>query len=116
MAETQAFVLKDRGGEYVGVNSISYDNEIGEYIYSSSPQLINGYHTYTNELDAIKDLKLLQDKGIKINFGITFHIEKIDILKTIKNEKENGIKLYPFQHKVINQSMLASEFVCEVGI
>ncbi len=116
MIETEVFVLKDHGGKnYVGVNSISYDDEVGEHIYSFSNRLTNGYYTYTSKADAIKDLKLLQDKGIKINFGITFHIEKINILETIKNENENGIKLYPFQHKVINQSMLASEFVCEVG-
>jgi hypothetical protein len=116
MAETEVFVLKDHGGKYVGVNSISYDKEIKEYIYSLSDQLTNGYYTYTNELDAIKDLKLLEDKGLKIKFGTTFHIENIDILETAKNENKDGIKLYPFEHIVIDQSMLASEFICEEGI
>ena len=115
MAETEVFVLKDHGGEYVGPNSISYDDEMGEYIYSLSSQLTNGYYTYTNELDAIKDLKLLQDKGVKTKFGITFHIEKIDILETAKNENKDGIKLYPFRHIIINQSMLAPKFISEEG-
>ena len=117
MTELEVFVLKDSRGNFVGVNSISYDKQIRKYIYSYSETLSNGYYTYTDELDAKKELNLIQEKGIKIKFGIAFHIERINMLEVSRNEVKLGIvKTYPFKHIVINETAIEPPIVNSVGI
>ena len=97
------FILKDANQDYVGVNSISYDELTRNYIYSFSPQLLNGYNTYTDETDANNQLKLLQEKGQKIKFGMDFHIEKINMVEVINKENRIGkVETLPVKHKIIN--------------
>jgi len=113
MTNNEIYVLKDEEDNYVGVNSISYDKLTRENIYSFSDRLVNGYYTYTNKSDAINELELLQQKGQKINFGITFHIEKINMLEIIKNESNLGIKAYPFKNKIINEELVVDSRINE---
>jgi len=109
MTESTVFVLKDSKGNYVGVNSISYDKPSRKNIYSYSEQLANGYYTYTDESDATKELKLLLDKGMKIKFVITFHIENVDMLEVLRKENKMGnIKSCPFKHIEIRERTINS--------
>ena len=117
MTELEVFVLKDSRGNFVGVNSISYDKQIRKNIYSYSETLSNGYYTYTDELDAKKELNLIQEKGIKIKFGIAFHIERINMLEVSRNEVKLGIvKTYPFKHIVIDENEIDHPVVDSMGI
>ena len=109
MTELKVFALKDSEGNYVGANSVSYDKQSGKNIYSYSEQLTNGYYTYTDKLDAEIKLKSLQDKGMKIKFVITFHIENIDILEVLRKENKMGnIKSCPFKHIEIRERTINS--------
>jgi len=117
MTELEVFVLKDNRGNFVGVNSISYDKQIRKYIYSYSETLSNGYYTYTDELDAKNELNLLQEKGIKIKFGIAFHIERVNMLEVSRSEVKLGIaKTYPFKHIVIDEIEIYHPVVDSIGI
>jgi len=117
MTELEVFVLKDSRGNFVGVNSISYDKKIRKNIYSYSETLSNGYYTYTDELDAKSELNLLQEKGIKIKFGITFHVERVNMLEVSRSEVKLGIvKTYPFKHIVINEIEIDIPVVDSIGI
>jgi len=117
MTELEVFVLKDSRGNFVGVNSISYDKQIRRYIYSYSETLSNGYYTYTDELDAKNELNLLQEKGIKIKFGIAFHIERVNMLEVSRSEVKLGIvKTCPFKHIVINEIEIDHPVVDSIGI
>jgi len=117
MTESAVFILKDNRGNYVGVDSISYDKPSRNNIYSYSEQLANGYYTYSDESDAIKELKLLQDKGIKINFVITFHIEKINMLEVLRNESRTcNIESCPFKHIVIDERTINSPMFDFIGM
>jgi hypothetical protein len=121
MTEGKTYVLKDDKGNYVGVNSISYDEPTRENIYSWSERLVNGFYTYTEKSDVMKDLKLLQEKGLKINFGKNFHIEKINISEVLKNENKVGNSLaYPFKYEIIGSKSVEElatyeESICSVG-
>ena len=117
MTELEVFVLKDSRGNFVGVNSISYDKQIRRNIYSYSETLSNGYYTYTDELDAKNELNLLQEKGIKIKFGIAFHIERINMLEVSRNEIELGIaKTLPFKHIIIEEMVIDPPVVTSIGV
>jgi len=117
MTEQEVFVLKDSRGNYVGVNSISYDKQTKKYMYSYSEQLANGYYTYTDKSDAKNELNLIQEKGVKIKFGIAFHIERINMLEVSRNEVRLGIvKACPFKHIVIDEIEIAPPIVDSIGI
>lgn len=116
IAEQEVFVLKDSRGNFVGVNSISYDKRKRKNIYSYSEIHTNGYRTYTNIDDAKKILYLLQEKGTKIKFGIHFHIEKVNRQEVVKNEYKLGIiKTCPFKHMVIDEIEI-DQIVNSIGI
>jgi hypothetical protein len=101
MNNVKIYVLKDEKDNYVGINSISHDKKTRKYIYSFSKRFVNGFYTYTDKSDAVVDLNLLEEKGLKINFENNFHIEKINMLEVSINESKLGIEQYPIQHKVI---------------
>lgn len=77
------FVLKDSNGWYVSGSSLSADSNI----YTFSKSLINGFYTYGREQDAKNDLDKLIRLSHSMRLDCDFHIEKINILKTILNEK-----------------------------
>lgn len=85
MDKTTVFVLKDSQNYYVGCNSIISNNK--QYMYSHSKSLINGFYTYSKKEEAENDLIKLRLEAKSIGFDIKFHIEKIDIIKTILEEK-----------------------------
>ena len=61
------------------------------------------------QLEAIKDLNLLQEKEAKIKFRVTFHIEKINQLEVIKKESKMGNSLaYPFKHQIIEEESITT--------
>jgi hypothetical protein len=96
------YVLKDSKGNYVGINSISYDKSIGKNIYSWSERLINGFYTYTNKADATKELEILQRKGLEIKFKNNFYTEKINESEVLRDENQMGNSLaYPFKYEII---------------
>lgn len=95
-----AYVLKDTQGIYVGSNSISYDKESKNFLYSFSQYLTNGFYTYPTMLSANKDLEKLKDIANKIGFEMGFYIEKINPITIIKQEsKIIGVK--QIIHRVI---------------
>ena len=117
MIESKVFVLKDSRGNYVGVNSISYDKKIRKNIYSYSETLSNGYYTYADESDAKNELRLIQEKGIKIKLGITFHIERVNMLEVSRDEVKLGIvNACPFKHTVIDEIVIEPPIVDSIGI
>jgi hypothetical protein len=108
MIKTKNYVLKDDKGNYVGVNSISYDEILRRNIYSWSERLINGFYTYSDKSEAMKELCLLQRKGIKIKYGVKFHVEEINQLEIIKKENKIGNSLgYPFKYQIIEEESIA---------
>jgi len=111
MRKIEEYALKDSKGNYVGINSITFDEITKQDIYSSSEQLINGFYTYSSELDAITCLHVLRDKGIKIKFGIQFHIEKIDIMEVMIKEHKMGIKKCPFKYEIIKGGMTMDDYI-----
>jgi len=117
MTEQKVFVLKDSRGNFIGVNSISYNKQTGKNVYSYSETLSNGYYTYTDESDVKNELSLIQEKGIKIKFGIAFHIERINMLEVSRSEVKLGIvKTYPFKHIVIDEIEIDHPVVDSIGV
>jgi len=102
------FVLKDNKGNYIGSNSISYDRESKQYIYSYSKYLTNGFYTYQCESDALNELDILQEKAIKIKIGTKFHVERINRFDVLSNESKMDISQYPFIHECIKAEGLAT--------
>lgn len=94
------FVLKDNRGNYVGVNSITYQKRKKLYDYAYSLSLKNGFYTYQTESSVTEALKILQEKGMEIKNVIQFHFEEINRREVLKNENNMGIKKNPFIHEL----------------
>lgn len=92
----KTYVIKDNQNNYVGTNSISYDQKIGKYYYLYSPFLVNGFYTYPNELMAQEDLRRLQELANKIGFDMEFKIEQINMIEIMYFESKLQIPRYPF--------------------
>lgn len=99
----EVFVLKDQGGNYVSHNSISYDQESKQVIYSYSPQLTNGYYTCSAFDYAQTCLDRLNQSQKRFKLNKEFHIEKIATVATYTKEDSLGLcSKFPIRHECID--------------
>jgi len=97
----EVYVLKEQRNFYIGENSLQYDKETNcnELVYCET--LTNGYDTYPTKKQALNVLKILEDLGRKIKYSNMFHVEKINLIATMKKENNRKIKRIPFIHEKI---------------
>jgi len=96
MTNEMIFVLKDSEGNYIGANSIGYDDETKKVIYSYSKTLVNGFYNYSDFSDAQYALDKLNSANSRFKLPKTFHIQEIDMKLTIKQENGLVISGIPF--------------------
>lgn len=105
MEEEKIFALKDSRGNYVGSNSIYHNKVTKVYAYSYSKYLTNGFYTYQTEMSAKDGLRVLQEKELEINNGITFHIEGINRRETLIKESNKNVPKIPFVQEYYKEGL-----------
>ena len=103
MEEIQIFVLKDQDGNYVSANSISYDSESKQVIYSYCKTLTNGFYNCSSFDDVQTLLDKLNQSQKRFKLEKEFHIEEIPMVATYKEEDRLGLdSRFPFKHEYID--------------
>ena len=94
------FVLKDQDGNFVGSNSISYDKQTRQVIYSFSKFLTNGFYYSLSQKAAEVQLDNLNQLQAQFKLsGKQFHIEEIDKNEVLYREAQTHRPRDPFQQQ-----------------
>lgn len=95
-----SYVIKDDDGNYVG----DIAERTNYYVYSYSDRFKNGIFSAPIEMAQIQ-LDKCKNIAKRIKFDKEFHIEEINIIKTIHKESKLPEDLYPIKYRYIEKEL-----------